>query len=67
MVNEDLGPGEKLRSVRETNGLALADVSEITKLTVTALKGIEDEDFSVLPGGVYTRSFIRNYSVALQT
>ena len=66
MVNEDLGPGEKLRTVRETNGLALADVSEITKITVTALKGIEDEDFSVLPGGVYTRSFIRNYSVALQ-
>ena len=65
MVNEDLGPGEKLRTVRETNGLALADVSEITKITVTALKGIEDEDFSVLPGGVYTRSFIKNYCVAL--
>jgi len=65
MVRGDVGPGEKIRVARETHGLSLSDVSNSTKITVASLKGLEVEDFSVLPGGVYTRSFIKNYCVAL--
>lgn len=65
MVKEDIGPGASLRVARESRRLSLSDVSESTKITVASLKGLEDEDFSALPGGVYTRSFIKNYSAAL--
>ena len=65
MAREDIGPGERLRVARETRGLSLSDVSNSTKITVSSLNGLEGEDFSVLPGGVYTRSFIKNYCVAL--
>ena len=65
MTREGIGPGERLRVARETRGLSLFDVSNTIKITVNSLEGLEGEDFSVLPGGVYTRSFIKSYCVAL--
>lgn len=62
---EEISLGQKLRGARENRGLSLRDVSENTKITISSLKALEDESFSALPGGVYTRSFIKTYCVAL--
>jgi cytoskeletal protein RodZ len=54
--------GEELRRRREERGTSLADISEATRIGTRFLKAIESDNFSVLPGGIFTRSFIRAYA-----
>src|SRR5215471_7745925 len=54
--------GEELRRMREERGIALTDISESTRIGTRFLKAIEEDNFSVLPGGIFTRSFIRAHA-----
>jgi len=54
--------GENLRREREMRGVTLEEMSESTKISTRFLKAIELERFSEMPGGVFTRSFIRTYA-----
>ena len=54
--------GENLRREREMRGVSLEEISIATKISVRLLQAIESEDFAKLPGGIFTRSFIRSYS-----
>ena len=65
MTLDEMSPGEKLRSAREAKGLTLTDVASITKISAGMLKALEEADFEFLPRGIYTRAFIKNYSIAL--
>ena len=57
--------GETLRRERLQKGLELQQVSESTKIGTRMLQAMEQNDFSKLPGGVFTRSFVKQYAVAL--
>lgn len=54
--------GEKLRLERETQGIALRDISEQTRISMRYLEAIESDDYRRLPGGIFNRSFIRAYA-----
>jgi cytoskeletal protein RodZ len=54
--------GEELKRRREERDITLADISEATRIGTRFLKAIESDNFSVLPGGIFTRSFIRAYA-----
>jgi cytoskeleton protein RodZ len=54
--------GEKLRLERETQGIALRDISEQTRISMRYLEAIETDDYRRLPGGIFNRSFIRAYA-----
>jgi cytoskeletal protein RodZ len=54
--------GEELRRLREERNIPLAEISEATRIGTRFLKAIENDNFSVLPGGIFTRSFIRAYA-----
>ncbi|HEV2426132.1 MAG TPA: RodZ domain-containing protein [Terriglobia bacterium] len=54
--------GENLRREREMRGVTLEEISESTKISTRLLKAIETEQFSELPGGIFTRNFIRAYA-----
>ncbi len=54
--------GENLRREREMRGVTLEEISAATKISVRFLECVENEDFSKLPGGIFTRSFIRSYA-----
>lgn len=56
------GIGEKLRLERETQGIALRDISEQTRISMRYLEAIETDDYRRLPGGIFNRSFIRAYA-----
>jgi cytoskeletal protein RodZ len=56
------GIGEKLRLERETQGIALRDISENTRISMRYLEAIETDDYRRLPGGIFNRSFIRAYA-----
>ncbi|GEM_PF-519287 len=54
--------GEEIKRRREERNITLTDVSESTRISVRFLKAIEADNFTVLPGGIFTRSFIRAYA-----
>src|ERR1039458_853562 len=54
--------GENLRREREMRGVSLEEISSATKISLRFLEAIEREDFSKLPGGIFSRSFIRTYA-----
>jgi cytoskeletal protein RodZ len=60
-----LGIGETLRSERERQGISLDDIARNTRIPKRFLDAIEVEDFEGLPGLVFTRNFVRQYSEAL--
>ena len=51
--------------IRETKGISLEQISQLTKLRVSTLKAIEDGNFDALPGGIYNISYIRQYARAI--
>jgi cytoskeleton protein RodZ len=54
--------GEQLRQARQNAGLSLERLSARTKIQVSMLEAIERGDFARLPGGVFTRGFLRAYA-----
>ncbi|MGI8989308.1 MAG: RodZ domain-containing protein [Bryobacteraceae bacterium] len=54
--------GETLRRERLRLGLDLAHVADRTKIGTRLLQAMEADDFDKLPGGVFSRSFIKQYA-----
>ena len=61
-----VGIGAKLRNERVGKGLAIDDISRDTRIASRFLEAIETDDYSSLPGLVFTRNFIRQYALTLQ-
>jgi cytoskeleton protein RodZ len=60
------GIGAKLRRERVGKGLAIDDISRDTRISPKFLEAIETDDYSSLPGLVFTRNFVRQYALTLQ-
>jgi cytoskeleton protein RodZ len=56
------GVGSILREARNRRKVELSEVEAATRIRFRYLHAIEDEEWDVLPGGVYTRGFIRTYA-----
>ncbi len=56
------GEGVILRKAREEKGWSYSDVEDSIKIRVRYLEAIENEDYEILPGPIYTKGFLRNYS-----
>jgi cytoskeletal protein RodZ len=54
--------GTRLKRAREQRGITLRQIAEATKISVSALEAIERNDFRRLPGGIFSRSFLRAYA-----
>lgn len=64
--NNDLKSiGLILKKKREELSYTLEHVSEITRITLTCLRHIEEGNMDALPGLVFVRGFIRNYAKLL--
>jgi cytoskeletal protein RodZ len=55
--------GARLREARERRGLSLRVIADATKISVTALEALERNDISRLPGGIFSRAFVRAYAL----
>ena len=58
----DIGIGATLREARNRRKVDLSEVETATRIRGRYLRAIESEDWGVLPGDVYVRSFIRTYA-----
>lgn len=54
--------GESLRRERELRRITLREVSEATKINSRYLEALERNEFTYLPGGAFTKGFIRAYA-----
>jgi len=59
------GIGETLREARGRRKVDLSQVEAAIKIRVRYLQAIENEEWDALPGGAYTRGFIRTYAAYL--
>ena len=58
--------GQYLRSAREARGIDLHEAAQQTRISVSYLKALEAEDFSILPGEVFVKGFLKNYGKFLR-
>ena len=63
-VTEDESFGKWLRRERERRQITLESVADLTKINIGLLKGLERDDLSRWPSGLFRRSFIRAYATA---
>jgi hypothetical protein len=61
-MNEPTSLGAYLKRERERRGLALRTISESTKVSYALLEGLEADDISRWPGGIFRRAFVRSYA-----
>jgi cytoskeleton protein RodZ len=54
--------GGKLRQAREERSISLRQIAATTKISVAALEALERNDVSKLPGGIFSRAFVRSYA-----
>src|SRR5919206_1338713 len=54
--------GDRLREARMRQGLDLTEVEAATKIRAKYLRAMENDEFSMLPGTTYVKSFLRTYA-----
>jgi cytoskeletal protein RodZ len=57
--------GEDLRKERLSRGIALEQITAITKISSRFLLALEQEKFSLLPGGILNKGIVRGYAGAI--
>ena len=57
--------GEDLRMERLTRGIALEEITAVTKISQRHLLALEQETFRLLPGGILNKGIIRGYAGAI--
>lgn len=53
--------GERLRREREMRGVSLEEIAATTKIGTRLLRALEEENFDLLPGGIFNKSYVRSY------
>jgi cytoskeletal protein RodZ len=54
--------GERLREARMRQKIDIAEVESATKIRAKYLRALENEEFSLLPGNTFVKTFLRTYS-----
>src|SRR5215831_1199731 len=57
--------GATFKKARESRGISLDQIAHETRISTRFLAAIENEDFQVLPGGVFNRGFVRSFAEAV--
>ncbi|CAN5866237.1 hypothetical protein BH18ACI5_BH18ACI5_01100 [soil metagenome] len=57
--------GPRLRRERERRGISLDALAEATKVSVDLWDGLERNDVSRWPSGIFARAFVRDYAITV--
>jgi cytoskeleton protein RodZ len=58
--------GTRFKTTRQSMGLTLDQIAAETRIGTRFLEAIENEQFDRLPGGIFSRGFIRSYAERLK-
>ena len=64
-MSERAAFGPNLRRLRIQRGVSIEQIAAATKVPAALWKGLERNDFSRWPNGIYARSFVREYAGAI--
>ena len=64
-ADNELNFGARLREARELKGITLKEIASATKISTSVLEALEQNEVSRLPGGIFSRAFIRSYANAV--
>ena len=62
ILSKDMISGDDLKQLRKTVGIKIEDLFEVTRISVSILKAIENDDFGTLPSTVYLKNFLKAYA-----
>ena len=65
LPNKEMRVGEVLRQSRESAALSISYVAAQIHLQEKVIRALENDQFDQLPGGVFTRGYIRSYAKLL--
>ena len=54
--------GDQLRETRMRNRIDIADVEAATKIRAKYLRALENEEWELLPGPTFVKTFLRTYA-----
>src|SRR5712691_9858181 len=54
--------GASFKKARESKGVSLDQIAAETRISTRFLLAIENEEFHLLPGGIFNRGFVRTYA-----
>ena len=57
--------GEELRMERLSRGIALSEITAVTKISSRHLEALEQGNFRQLPGGILSKGIVRGYASAV--
>lgn len=57
--------GPRLRAERERRGISLDTIATVTRVGTDLWEGLERNDFSRWPSGIFARAFVRDYARAV--
>ena len=57
--------GATLKKARESKGISLDQIANQTRISTRFLAAIENEEFQLLPGGIFNRGFVRSFAEAV--
>jgi transcriptional regulator with XRE-family HTH domain len=57
--------GPRLRAERERRGISLETIAAVTNVSADLWDGLERNDFSRWPSGIFARAFVRDYARAV--
>jgi transcriptional regulator with XRE-family HTH domain len=57
--------GPNLRRIRLQRQISIEQIATATKVSAPLLHGLEKNDFSLWPSGLYARSYVRQYAEAI--
>ena len=55
--------GMKIKRLREERGVSLRQIADTTKISIGVFEALERNDISRLPGGIFSRAFVRSYAI----
>ncbi len=66
ILSKDLISGSDLRHLRESVGIGIEEIYEVTRITASTLKAIEQDEYDKLPTDIYLKNFLKSYAEMLQ-
>ena len=66
ILSNELISGSDLKRLRKAVGIELSEIDVITKISVTVLRSIEENQLENLPADIYLKNFLRSYAEILQ-
>lgn len=62
ILTKDMISGDDLKQLRKTVGVKIEDLFEVTRITVSILEAIENDNFGTLPSTFYLKNFLKAYA-----